>query len=134
MITKNKKKEKKGVPLKKEKGRKGSKMLKQTVSKDLGKKNQTKVKEKTGKARKVEEADILYNQGLELVSFGRYEEALDSFEKAIKLKSNFAEAWYNKSLVLGILERPNEAVKAFEKAMALKPELCDNEDLDKSLN
>ncbi|MDD5528923.1 MAG: tetratricopeptide repeat protein [bacterium] len=134
MITKNNKKEKKGVPLKKEKGRKGSEMPKQNVSKDLGSKNQAKVKGKIGKAKKVEEADILYNQGLELVSLGRYEEALDSFEKAIKLKSNFAEAWYHKSLVLGILERPTEAIKAFEKTMALKPELCDNEEPDKMMN
>ncbi len=68
---------------------------------------------------------ILYNQGLALKALARPEEALASFEQAIKLKSKFAEAHNDRGVVLAALGRYAEAVAAYEKAIAARPNFVD---------
>lgn len=52
---------------------------------------------------------------------GNYQKAIEYYNKAIELKSDFALAWLNKGVALGRLNRSGEALKAFDKAIELKP-------------
>ena len=68
---------------------------------------------------------IFYNQGLILKSLARHDDALASFEQAIKLKSKFAEAHNDRGAVLAALGRHEEAIDAYRKATAVKPDFAD---------
>jgi len=50
-------------------------------------------------------------------NLSKYDEALKAYDKAIKIKPDFAEAWYNKGVALGNLGLYNEALKAFNKQL-----------------
>ena len=63
----------------------------------------------------------LAGRGLVLYSLGRYDEALESYNKAVQLQSNDAMAWSNRGLVLVNLGRYEEALESFDKAIQLKP-------------
>jgi tetratricopeptide (TPR) repeat protein len=62
------------------------------------------------------------NRGNDFYYKDEYEFALYSYEKAIELKPDDAEAWYNKGVALSDLERHEEALTAYEKTIELKPE------------
>jgi tetratricopeptide (TPR) repeat protein len=66
-------------------------------------------------------AEDYYVRGLNFYYKGDYNLALKSFEKAIELKPDYAEAWYNKGLILMRLRKDKEALESFEKAINLKP-------------
>ena len=65
---------------------------------------------------------ILLNHGLILESLKRYQEAIESFDQAIKLKSKFAEAHNNRGAALTSLGRDEEAQGSCRKAIAIKPD------------
>lgn len=50
-----------------------------------------------------------------------YEEALASFEKAIKINPNSARAWSFKGAVLSQINQNKEACAAFQEALRLEP-------------
>ncbi len=50
-----------------------------------------------------------------------YNEQLDSFEKAISVEPDNAEAWFNKAYALCGMGRCNEGVVAFQKVEQLDP-------------
>ena len=52
-------------------------------------------------------------------------EAIDSFNKAIAIKLDYADAWYYRGGALGNLRRYTEAVDSFDKAIAIKPDYAD---------
>ena len=54
---------------------------------------------------------------------GRPDAALKSYEKAIAIKSDFAEAYRNLGSVLLDLRRMDEALVSFERALAINPDL-----------
>lgn len=54
-----------------------------------------------------------------------YEQALPFLDRAVRLKSDYAEAWVNKGIALYKLGRHEEALEAQEKALALKPNYPD---------
>ena len=58
-------------------------------------------------------------RGVVLYELGRYEEALTSFEQAIKIYRHGAyyQAWYGKGQALEALERHEEALKSFNRAI-----------------
>ena len=58
---------------------------------------------------------------LALGSQGEYDEAIKSFEEAIRLDPNNALAWNNKGIALGDQGKHDQAIEAFEKAIALNP-------------
>ena len=64
---------------------------------------------------------IMLNQGLVLSALARHEEALASFDAAIKLKSKFADAHVNRAAVLAVLGRDEEGLESCRKAIALTP-------------
>ena len=57
-----------------------------------------------------------------LFVFDRKEEALESFEKAIKIDPHESEYWYWKSRCLKDLFKEKKALKAIEKAIAFSPD------------
>lgn len=67
-------------------------------------------------------AEDYYNRGLDYYYKEQYESALKFFDKAIQLKSDYAEAWVGKGIALVKLERYEEALKAYNKVIELKPD------------
>ena len=56
-----------------------------------------------------------------LLKLKRYEEALETFEKASKINSCHAGLWTNLGFALMRLERFRLALEAFEKSISLSP-------------
>ena len=54
------------------------------------------------------------------MKLGHYNDALQAFEKCMKLKSDYAPAWNNKGLALVHLSRLPESLEAFERAISIK--------------
>ena len=63
----------------------------------------------------------MVQQGVALGDLGKHDEALKSYERAIEINPNDAEAWYNKGAVLGNLGKHDEALKCFDKAIEINP-------------
>ena len=61
-------------------------------------------------------------RGIVLRKLKRYEEALHSFDKALKFKPDYDQAWYNRGIVLGNLNRYKEALESYDKALEFKPD------------
>jgi tetratricopeptide (TPR) repeat protein len=53
---------------------------------------------------------------------GNYKKATDAFEKAIKIKPDYHEAYYNKGTVYIKLKEYQKAIVAFKKAIKIKPD------------
>lgn len=63
-----------------------------------------------------------YEKGNKLLKSQQYEEAIASYDKAIKLKHDFWEAWHHRAWALGSLQRYKEAIASYEQAIVLKPD------------
>lgn len=64
----------------------------------------------------------VYNaKGLELFKSGRYEEAVNSYKEAIKLKKDYAEAHYNLGDVYFKLNQFKQAIDAYKLAVKYQP-------------
>ncbi len=57
-----------------------------------------------------------------LNNIGRYSEAVDSYDKAISLKPDYADAWYNRGNALSNLGQHTEATTSYDKAIAINPD------------
>ena len=68
---------------------------------------------------------VLLNHGLVLNAMNRHQEALASFDEALKHKGRFAEALNNRGSVLVTLGRSAEALDNFKRAIAIKPDYAD---------
>jgi len=65
----------------------------------------------------------LVDIGYRFMDSGRYQDALNAFDKAIEIDPNNANAWSGKGFALKNLERFQEALDAFDKATELDPDL-----------
>lgn len=65
---------------------------------------------------------FLYGKGVVLSNSGRYEEALQAYDKAIELKPDFSSAWLNKGNALGKLGRYEKALQTYDKVIELSPD------------
>lgn len=63
-----------------------------------------------------------YDQGNSYLGTGRYEKALECYDKAVKTKPDYYEAWHQKGYALIQLERYEEAIAVFDKAIEFTPE------------
>ena len=59
---------------------------------------------------------VLLNHGIILNALDRHQEAVDSFDAALKQKSEYAEAHNNRGAALSSLGRDDEAIESFRKA------------------
>jgi len=57
------------------------------------------------------------NHGWALGKLGKYEEALNSFDRTIQIQTDFATAWYNRGLALYELDRYEEALESYDRAI-----------------
>jgi len=63
----------------------------------------------------------LINKGSSLDKLGKREEALASYEAALKLDSKSGRAWFNKGVTLFASARVNDAVLCYRRALELDP-------------
>ena len=63
--------------------------------------------------------------GMRCRELKRHEEALASYDKAIALKPDYAEAYNNRGNALKDLKRHEEALASYDKAIALKPDYAE---------
>ena len=64
-------------------------------------------------------AKSLYKKGLALDSLGRYEEAIECFDKALEIDANDSRIWNAKGSILGNLGRYQQAIECFDKALEI---------------
>ena len=67
-------------------------------------------------------AETAYSQGLAQISRDDYARAVVSFEKAVDIDPNYAEAWYQAGYCYGVLGRHSDALRASRQAAKLRPE------------
>jgi tetratricopeptide (TPR) repeat protein len=72
------------------------------------------------------EAILQYNQGIDFYKTGQYDDAIDSFKKAINLEPNYIDAYYNLGLVLEYLQQYEAALTIFKQIIVRKPEDYDS--------
>jgi superkiller protein 3 len=77
-----------------------------------------------GDPRRNSQATYLNTVGLELMSQGKLEQALSSFQEALALDAAFAVAAYNAGIALARLRRVDEAIVSLGKAIELQPMLA----------
>ncbi len=64
-----------------------------------------------------------YNQGLEYNFIGRYDAAILSFDTALNLQPNYADAWIDRGHALYNLGRYEEALESYNKSLEIDPDL-----------
>jgi tetratricopeptide (TPR) repeat protein len=74
-----------------------------------------------GELKKTFNSKAWQEKGLVLFNLGKYEEALQAFDQAIKLSPKNADNLNSKGVVLAQMGRYNEAIKCFDKAIGQKP-------------
>jgi tetratricopeptide (TPR) repeat protein len=72
-----------------------------------------------------QESAVYFHKGNVLNSLKRFDEALLSYENAIALKSDYAEAYCNRGVILGELKRFDEAVLSYDQAISLNPNIVE---------
>ena len=71
--------------------------------------------------RNLESVDKLSEIGKKQLEDGQYENALNSFQKAISLNQNDPDLWNLKGITLRSLGRYNEAIECFNKSLEIDP-------------
>jgi len=67
----------------------------------------------------------MLDEGITLGRSGKYDEAIECFDKAIQINPKYAEAWYNKGTALDFLGKHNKAIECFKKALSIDPDYAD---------
>ena len=68
---------------------------------------------------------FLNNRGNALRGAGRLQDAMDSYERAIEVAPDYAEAHSNRGNVLQALKRVPEALACYDRALELSPDYAD---------
>lgn len=61
-------------------------------------------------------------KGVCLNQLQKYEEALFCYKKAIKIKTDFHQAWYNKACIYAVQGKELKAIESLKMALRLQPE------------
>ena len=67
---------------------------------------------------------FLISKGISLYKLKKFSEAVDYFNKAIKINPLYCTAWCNKGVALDKLGQHNEALDCFNKAIKINPLYC----------
>lgn len=70
-------------------------------------------------------ATVLSDRGNVLRDLGRHEEALASYDRALRLKPDYAKAFYHRGNTLLKLKRPEDALASYDRALKLRPDYAD---------
>jgi tetratricopeptide (TPR) repeat protein len=62
-----------------------------------------------------------FDKGFNLGEQGRYQEAIEAYDKALKIDPQYKFAWLNKGWALNNLGRYQEAIEAYDKALKIDP-------------
>jgi tetratricopeptide (TPR) repeat protein len=65
-------------------------------------------------------SSLFFDVGNALDDLGRYEDALDSYDKALAIKGDDSKVWYNRGVTLGHSGRSEEAIASYDKALVIK--------------
>ncbi|MBC1197932.1 tetratricopeptide repeat protein, partial [Microcystis aeruginosa BLCCF158] len=71
------------------------------------------------------------NRGAALTCMGRYKDALESCDRAIKINPNYANAYYNKACCYGLQNNVELAIENLQRAISLDVEYQDLAKTDK---
>ena len=69
----------------------------------------------------LQKAQEYYNKGSNLMLQNKYDEAVEEFDKTLKIDPNYKEAWYSKGIALYFLGKYSEAIAAYDKAIEIDP-------------
>jgi eukaryotic-like serine/threonine-protein kinase len=79
----------------------------------------------TPKIWKAVQALKFYNEGNALIGSGKYETAIESFDKALSYRSDFAQAWTNRGFAQGKLNRHLEKFSSCVQATDVAPDFAE---------
>ncbi|MBW9221687.1 protein kinase [Methanothermococcus sp. SCGC AD-155-C09] len=68
-----------------------------------------------------ETAEEWYNKGVALYYQEKYNEAIECYDKALKIDPNYVDAWYNKGVALKNLGKYNEAIMCYDRVLEIDP-------------
>ncbi len=87
---------------------------------------------KTAISGNIKSPDAWINKGKEFYQLGRYENAIQYFDKAIqcldkdaKICPEYVAAWFNKGVAFCKLGKHDESIQCFDKAIEVRPEYAD---------
>lgn len=66
-------------------------------------------------------AEIYNNKCLSLINLNRFDEAIECYDKALKINPNNVKAWNNKAFALHNLNRLDEAIECYDKSLEIDP-------------
>ena len=66
-------------------------------------------------------AEYYYNQGVEFADLDRYEEAVASYDMALSINQNDADAWCSRGILLQYLNQNSDARNSFLMALSINP-------------
>jgi tetratricopeptide (TPR) repeat protein/CHAT domain-containing protein len=75
-----------------------------------------------GWKKPTEKWEEYFYRGNKLYELGRYKEAISSYERAIRFKPDFHDAWFNRGISLANLGRYEEGISNYEQAIGFKPD------------
>jgi tetratricopeptide (TPR) repeat protein len=71
------------------------------------------------------DAGALYNKGLALHTLGKYQEAIECYDKYLKINPDDTDALNNKGLALNSLAKYQEAIECYDNALKINPDDTD---------
>ena len=66
-------------------------------------------------------AEIHNNKCLALINLHRFDEAIECYEKLLKIYPNYSKGWNNKAFALHNLNRLDEAIECYDEALKIDP-------------
>ena len=68
------------------------------------------------------EAKTQYNAGVDFYKIGKYEQAMNSFRKAIELEPDYIDAYFNLGTILEFLQQDDAALTVFKQIIVRNPD------------